>query len=85
MAGGKLVSIRLEAYIWGCLDEIATETGKAAEDIIAHMANTSDRRDELASAIREFVLSYYKKILAERPVSSDSAILNTLRPRHFDA
>jgi predicted DNA-binding ribbon-helix-helix protein len=56
---GHRTSITLERPFWEALKEIATAQNKSVNDLIAEV----DKQDavNLSSALRVFVLGYYKK------------------------
>ena len=61
---GRCTSVRLEEDFWRGLQEIAGEGGKTVKQLIADIA-AERKSPNLASAIRTFVLGYYR----DRPIN----------------
>ncbi|QND70029.1 ribbon-helix-helix domain-containing protein [Tardiphaga robiniae] len=63
--GGHKTSVSLEDEFWDSLKEIAAERGQRLFDLINVVAEGRDRAN-LSSAIRLFVLNYYKQMRPSR-------------------
>ena len=59
---GQKKSISLEEAVWRSLKEIATNRDVTLLDLLTNIASTEDHRN-LSSAIRLFVLNFYRKQL----------------------
>jgi predicted DNA-binding ribbon-helix-helix protein len=59
---GQKKSISLEEAVWRSLKEIATNRDVTLLDLLTNIASTEDQRN-LSSAIRLFVLNFYRKQL----------------------
>ena len=59
---GQKKSISLEAAVWSSLQEIATYRDISLLALLTNIASTEDQRN-LSSAIRLFVLNFYRKQL----------------------
>ncbi len=56
---GKRTSMRLEPGFWDAIDEIATREGLAVDQVFERVAK-SPHRGNLSSAIRVYVLAYFR-------------------------
>ena len=56
---GKRTSMRLEPGFWDAIDEIATREGLAIDEVFDRAAK-SPHRGNLSSAIRVYVLAYFR-------------------------
>jgi predicted DNA-binding ribbon-helix-helix protein len=61
---GHKTSVSLEDAFWKGLKEIATLRGMTLSDLVAAI-DTDRRHGNLSSAIRLFVLEYYRKLIAD--------------------
>jgi predicted DNA-binding ribbon-helix-helix protein len=61
---GRKTSISLEDTFWSSLKEIATSRGETMRRVIASI--DANRQSYLSSAIRLFVLEFYKEQLARQ-------------------
>jgi predicted DNA-binding ribbon-helix-helix protein len=64
---GQKKSISLEEVIWRSLKEIATKRHVTLLDLLANIVSTEDQRN-LSSAIRLFVLNFYREQLELRHI-----------------
>jgi predicted DNA-binding ribbon-helix-helix protein len=64
---GQKKSISLEEVIWRSLKEIATKRQVTLLDLLANIVSTEDQRN-LSSAIRLFVLNFYREQLELRHI-----------------
>ena len=62
--GGRKTSISLEDAFWGALKEIAGGRDVTLSDLIA-IIDADRQHNNLSSAIRQFVLSFYRDRIAE--------------------
>jgi predicted DNA-binding ribbon-helix-helix protein len=63
---GHKTSVSLEDEFWGALKEIAGGRHSTLSDIVGTI-NKERRHDNLSSAIRLFVLGFYRDQLPDRP------------------
>jgi len=63
---GKRTSMRLEPGFWDAIDEIATREGLAIDEVFERAAK-SPHRGNLSSAIRVYVLAYFRLPRHDRP------------------
>ena len=64
---GQKKSISLEEAVWRSLKEIATNRDVTLLDLLTNIASTEDQRN-LSSAIRLFVLNFYREQLEFRHI-----------------
>jgi predicted DNA-binding ribbon-helix-helix protein len=64
---GQKKSISLEEAVWRSLKEIATKRHVTLLDLLANIVSTEDQRN-LSSAIRLFVLNFYREQLELRHI-----------------
>ena len=64
---GRRKSISLEEAVWRSLKEIATNRDVTLLDLLTNIASTEDQRN-LSSAIRLFVLNFYREQLEFRHI-----------------
>ena len=62
---GHKTSVSLEDAFWKCLKEIAAAKRMTLSDLVASI-DTDRRKGNLSSAIRLFVLDYYRAKAADR-------------------
>ena len=67
MIAGQKKSISLEEAVWRSLKEIATNRDVTLLDLLTNIASTEDQRN-LSSAIRLFVLNFYREQLEFRHI-----------------
>lgn len=65
MVAGHKTSVSLEDGFWAGLKEIAASRNLSLSDLVASI-DTERRHDNLSSAIRLFVLEYYRGQYAEQ-------------------
>jgi predicted DNA-binding ribbon-helix-helix protein len=58
---GHKTSVSLEEPFWSALKEIAHERRKTISDVVQSIDDASREASDLSSAIRLFVLDYYRK------------------------
>jgi predicted DNA-binding ribbon-helix-helix protein len=75
---GHKTSVSLEDAFWKCLKEIATSRDMTLSDLVASI-DTDRRHGNLSSAIRLFVLDYYRGMVGderrERGGSRDTGLV----------
>jgi predicted DNA-binding ribbon-helix-helix protein len=79
---GHKTSVSLEDAFWKGLKEIATGRDMTLSDLVASI-DTDRRHGNLSSAIRLFVLDYYRTRPADTPAHEAGAVRpppSTLRP-----
>jgi predicted DNA-binding ribbon-helix-helix protein len=69
LAGHK-TSVSLEQDFWQCLKEIADERGQAVSDLVEDIDRHREQ-DNLSSALRLFVLDYYRARQISDPSPAD--------------
>jgi predicted DNA-binding ribbon-helix-helix protein len=57
---GRRTSVRLEPAMWEALKDIATWEHKSVNDIVSTIAGCRTRSGSLTSAIRIFVMAYFR-------------------------
>ena len=57
---GRRTSVRLEVPMWEALDHICDQEGKTINDICTAVAR-AQREGGFTSALRVFILNYYRK------------------------
>jgi predicted DNA-binding ribbon-helix-helix protein len=76
----RRTSMRLEPEMWQALQDIARREALTVNALCA-MVNTRRRQSSLTSAMRVFVLAYYRNLTAELPNAPRRAVLDrTLGP-----
>lgn len=60
---GRRTSLRLEPEMWAALDDIAAREGLTLHQLCSRVADVR-RRSSLTSAIRVFLLAYYRRLIA---------------------
>jgi len=76
---GHKTSVSLEDAFWKALKEIASGRHMTLSDMVATI--DSDRRHgNLSSAIRLFVLDFYRSPRSEEPVPANEAIETAVNP-----
>jgi len=65
---GRKTTVSLEEQFWGALREIATERGTTVSGLVTSIDR--DRRENLSSALRLYVLGYYRDQIAARTPSA---------------
>jgi predicted DNA-binding ribbon-helix-helix protein len=68
---GHKTSVSLEDAFWKALKEIATLRDMTLSDLVASI-DTDRRHGNLSSAIRLFVLEYYRKLIADERRGRDT-------------
>ena len=68
---GHKTSVSLEDAFWKGLKEIATSRDMTLSDLVATI-DTDRRHGNLSSAIRLFVLEYYRKLIADERRGRDT-------------
>lgn len=63
---GHRTSVSLEDEFWDALRKIARENGRTINDLASEIDAARDGRSGLASAIRVFVLRYYRDRARDR-------------------
>lgn len=76
---GHKTSVSLEEAFWKGLKEIASNRNLTLSDVVASI-DTDRHNGNLSSAIRLFVLDYYRAMIGEQP-STKSAQRDTSSPR----
>lgn len=64
---GHKTSVSLEDEFWKCLKEIAGGRDMTLSDLVATI-DTDRRQGNLSSAIRLYVLDYYRALLGKEPL-----------------
>jgi predicted DNA-binding ribbon-helix-helix protein len=67
--GGHKTSVSLEDTFWNCLKEIAGERNATLSQLVATI-DTDRERGNLSSAIRLFVLGFYRDQILEEQTES---------------
>jgi predicted DNA-binding ribbon-helix-helix protein len=75
---GRKTSFTLEDEFWKCLREIAMERGDKLSKLLAHI-NKGRQVANLSSAIRMFVLRYYRDQLDQRDGMASSLDISNER------
>lgn len=70
---GHKTSVSLEEAFWRGLKDIATLRNMTLSDLVASI-DTGRRQGNLSSAIRLFVLDYYRAQSGERPAESTAGV-----------
>lgn len=72
VVGRHKTSISLEDEFWGCLQEIARERREHLSELIASI--DAERKSNLSSGIRLFILRHYRNKLEELIVLQPAAL-----------
>ncbi len=59
VVGGHKTSVSLEEAFWNCMKEISGESGKTLSELVSEI-DGSRQQGNLSSAIRLFVLDYFR-------------------------
>ena len=59
-----MTSIRLEAQMWQCLQEVAHREGKSIQELLTEI-NQRRRESTLTAAIRVYVVRYFQEAATE--------------------
>jgi predicted DNA-binding ribbon-helix-helix protein len=65
LVGSRRTSIRLESYIWDALYDICAREQRSIQDICTEIAHDPNGHRSLTSAVRLYVLNYFRKIATE--------------------
>jgi len=79
---GHKTSVSLEDVFWNSLKEIASERGMTLSDLVASI-DTARSQGNLSSAIRLFVLDYYRGKLGNTRSTAHSRGASTLGASSF--
>ncbi len=63
---GRRTSLRLESEMWMAMDQIAALEGMTIHQLCSRVANVR-RPSSLTSAIRVFLLAYFRRLGADTP------------------
>lgn len=90
VVGGRRTSMRLERWCWEALADICTREGKTTNQLVTEISahTQADPEDAacLSSAVRVFIMSYYRSAVPEGHRLADGldALLNGLQSHRLD-
>lgn len=59
--GSRMATVRLEHVVWEGLDEIAQREGRPVKDLCQELDGSRSDATPLTSAIRSYVLDYFRR------------------------